>query len=92
MRDEKGYLPIGSVVLLDKTPKKIIVIGIAQVFEQGDDVFEFDYVGVPFPEGFLGLERTVVFQKSDITDVVFRGYENKEYQVLMERIETLKNQ
>lgn len=74
--DNRG-LPIGSVVLLRRTTRKLMIIGGA-MFRDGDPSQRYDYVGVPYPEGFVGPRYTVLFRAEDINDVMFRGYDSEE--------------
>ena len=73
----KNLLPIGSVVTLKGSPKKVMVIGIKQIFPSEPQTI-YDYIGVLYPEGFLGKEANVLFNHAEITEVVFTGYENPE--------------
>ena len=70
-------LPIGSVVFLKGGTKKLMIIGIKQI-KTDDENKEFDYIGVMYPEGFLGNETNFLFNHDDINDVVFTGYNNPE--------------
>ena len=72
----KDLLPIGSVVRLKLEEKKIMIIGILQRLSNSDEVY--DYVGIPYPEGFLGEDFQFVFNHSDIEEVFFSGYESEE--------------
>ena len=74
----KDLLPIGSIVLLKDTPKKIMVNGVKQRAAEGEDEQVYDYCGVPYPEGNIGAEYTIMFNQDDIEDVIFRGFENIE--------------
>lgn len=73
-------LPIGSVVLLRGGAKKLMIVGIKQIKTDAEDVDkkEYDYIGVMYPEGFLGNETNFLFNHEDINDVVFTGYNNPE--------------
>ena len=46
----KNLLPIGSVVLLKDATKKLVIIGILQVNPSENKIY--DYLGVPYPEGY----------------------------------------
>lgn len=83
----KEYLPIGSVVLLNNTKKKIVIMGIMQI-PDNDKEHVYDYIGVPYPEGYFG-KGNIVFNNEDISDVIFRGYENKEREAFLKIIEGL---
>ena len=77
------YLPIGSVVALDDGIKKIMIIGIMQEIRQEDEVTEkFDYIGVAYPEGFINTGSMLLFNHDQIMDVVYRGYENIELNLI----------
>ena len=71
------FLPVGSVVLLKGGIKKLVVIGIKQI-KADEENKEFDYIGVLYPEGFLGNDTNFLFNHEDINDVVFTGYTNPE--------------
>ena len=72
----KELLPIGSIVLLKNASKKIMIFGIKQT--NNDDGKEYDYVGVVYPEGNLGLGFQYVFDHENIEKVISRGYEDEE--------------
>ena len=38
----------------------------------------YDYISVPYPEGYISQEYTYAFNHSDIIDIIFRGYEDEE--------------
>ena len=38
----------------------------------------FDYIGVLYPEGFLGDEGNILFNHADINDIIYNGYNNPE--------------
>ena len=83
--NNKDYLPIGSVVLLKEGEKRLMIFGILQANE--DDLSEeYDYIGVPYPEGNLGEEHQYLFFHEDIEKVFFRGYEDEERVALFERL------
>ena len=76
-------LPIGSVVLLKDGVKKLMITGIKPVKEDEPDKV-YDYIGVIYPEGFIGNEYNFLFNHDSINDVVFRGYENPERREFIE--------
>lgn len=81
----KELLPIGSVVRLKKAEKKLVVMGILQF--QPEKEMVYDYVGVTYPEGFMGVNSCFLFQHADIEGIVFRGFEDKERQLSLEFVE-----
>jgi hypothetical protein len=78
----ENLLPIGSVVLLKGGEKKLMIYGIKQ-YDTSDNNKEYDYIGVPYPEGHIGGEYQFLFNDTDISQVVFRGYENDERKVFI---------
>lgn len=72
----KDLLPVGSVVTIQGTSKKMMIIGILQM--QQDTGKLYDYLAVPYPEGFVSATRNLLFNHESINDVVFTGYTNPE--------------
>ena len=82
----RDLLPIGSVVLLAGGEKRLMIHGVKQVGSEDNSKLEYDYVSVPYPEGNIGNEYTYLFNHSDISEVVFRGYEDEERTDFIERL------
>lgn len=61
--------------------KQRLVEGIDSEGKQISDVM-FDYIGVPYPEGYMNQEYTYVFNHSDIDAVIFTGYTDDEEDAL----------
>lgn len=81
-----GVLPIGSVVLLKNSTKKLMITGFAQV--SADDPNKiYDYVGCVFPEGFLGPDQTFLFDSHQIETIFFIGYQDQEQMAFKIRID-----
>lgn len=83
-------LPIGSVVLLKEATKKLMIIGILQVDQDNDKLY--DYLAVPFPEGYINEENNFLFDHDDIQEVFFTGFINQETQNLMNLLTALVEQ
>lgn len=79
MDNTKDLLPIGTVVLLNDGTKKLMIFGIKQTIDE-EMSQEFDYIGVPYPEGNMGQDYQYVFNHEDVKQVFFRGYEDIERQ------------
>jgi len=69
-------LPAGSVVLIGDNTKRLMIIGFLQQEAETENVW--DYVGIPYPEGYMGSERTYLFNHSQITRVFSIGYQDDE--------------
>lgn len=72
----KDLLPIGSIVLLKDATKKLMIIGVLQV--KPDENKVYDYLGIPYPEGYIGENNNFLFSHEDINDIIFTGYSNPE--------------
>lgn len=73
-------LPAGTVIKLREAEKKVIIIGILQQAQIGDKTENYDYIGVPYPEGFLGINSTLLFQETDIENIYSLGFSDIERQ------------
>lgn len=71
------YLPIGTVVLLKNANKKVMITGFASISKDtGNKIF--DYSGCMYPEGFMSYNEVLVFDHSQIGEIVNMGYVNDE--------------
>ncbi len=86
----KDLLPVGSVVLLKGGIKKLIIMGIKHADAEKPET-EYDYVGVMYPEGYLGNDTLFLFNHSDINDIIFTGYTNPERDEFLSEVEKLYN-
>ena len=75
-----GVLPIGSVVTLKGGEKKVMIIGICQFQAVAGEEKPriWDYVGCPFPEGYLGPDKTYLFNNEQIDKIYAVGYQDEE--------------
>jgi len=76
-------LPVGTVVKLKEVEKRVIIMGVLQQTREGDEIKVFDYIGVPYPEGYLNAQSTVLFQQTDIETVFCIGYSDIERQTFI---------
>lgn len=78
-------LPIGSVVILENASKRILILGYCQY--KGDDRTKiYDYVGCPYPEGFISSDKMVLFDHSQIRHIYALGYQNEEQFAFREKL------
>lgn len=73
----EGLLPVGSVVLLKNSTKRVMIIGVCQMGAT-DPSRVWDYVGVAFPEGYLGPDKTYLFDGTQIEKIYTIGYQDEE--------------
>ena len=77
MNKEK-YLPIGTVVILQKSERPLMIIGFNPITEKDDEKIEFDYTGCLFPEGVVSQDEAYLFNHDMIEDIIFVGCENED--------------
>lgn len=81
MNNLKELLPIGTIIALKGAKKRLMIFGIKQnLKDKSSKITEYDYIGVPYPEGNIGTEGQFVFNHEDIEAVFFRGFEDIERQ------------
>lgn len=69
----QGLLPIGSVVLLKDSVKRVMIIGVCQR-GANDPSKIWDYAGVVFPEGYLSSDKVFLFDTNQIGQIYQIGY------------------
>lgn len=73
-----GLLPVGTVVLLKNSIKKVMIIGVLQKqIKDGDEVI-WDYSACFYPEGYMGPDKTFLFNSDQIEKVFAVGYQDEE--------------
>ncbi|PEB82403.1 DUF4176 domain-containing protein [Bacillus nitratireducens] len=75
--------PIGTIVKLEEVEPIIMIIGRMVV---SADKRDFDYVGVPYPVGYLGDEKVLCFNHDKIVEEMHRGYMTESELVLREKL------
>lgn len=73
----KQLLPIGSVVLLKDSDKRVMVTGRYQ-HEAGDESAIWDYCGCLYPEGNMGPEYNYLFNNDQVERLYFVGFQDEE--------------
>lgn len=81
-------LPIGSVVKIKDVEQRVMIIGVLQRGRAIPDK-TFDYAAVPYPEGLHAMRLNIGFDHSNIEEVVFRGFEDKERKAFLGVLEAL---
>jgi hypothetical protein len=83
-----ALLPVGTIVGFKDSKKKFMVMGIMQKVPEGDTIKKYDYIGVPYPEGYVGKDSVILFQQGSIQDLVYYGYVDIERQSFMANVAT----
>ena len=88
---EDKLLPIGTVVMLKESTKRVMIIGILQLQkkENGDKIW--DYSGVYYPEGYMGPDKTFLFNHDQVEKVYALGYQDDEAFSFEEKINKVKD-
>jgi hypothetical protein len=71
-----ALLPIGSVVLLKESTKRVMIYGRLQRETEGDRVW--DYIACLFPEGNINPDHSFLFDNDQIESVFFVGCQDEE--------------
>jgi Uncharacterized protein conserved in bacteria len=79
------YLPLGSIVLLNKGTKKLMIIARGLVVDMNGEITFFDYGGVKYPEG-LQSEEIAYFNQDGIAEIVHKGYSDGSDEVIIDNI------
>ena len=83
-----GLLPIGSVVLVGDSKKKVMIVGCCQ--KGGAGVARlWDYTGVLFPEGYLDSNKMFLFNNEQITQIYALGYQDAEQIAFKEKTDAM---
>ncbi len=70
------FLPIGSVVLLKESRKRVMIVGVKQ--KQADTDKVWDYSACLFPEGIIDPNRLFLFDSKQIERLYFVGLQDGE--------------
>ena len=88
----EGFLPIGSVVLLKDSTKRVMITGVCQegTTEKGRKLY--DYVGCVYPEGYQGADQNFLFNTDQIDTLYAMGYQDSEFFAFKERADEIMKQ
>lgn len=88
----EGLLPIGTVVLLKDSEKKIMITGVLQKQLDRNPEKIWDYTAVLYPEGTMGPDKSLLFDSSQIEKIYAIGYQDEEQFAFKVRIDELRRQ
>lgn len=81
----KVLLPLGTVVALSGVEHRVMIVGYAR-YKDGDKSHIYDYVGCYHPEGFVGSDKTMIFDHSMIESLFYIGYNNDDANQFMKKV------
>ncbi len=84
-----GLLPIGTVVLLKDSIKRVMIIGVCQGTDAPEGRKIYDYVGCVYPEGYLSATQNFLFNQEQIEKLFFIGFQDAEGLSFTDRANTL---
>lgn len=88
----EGLLPIGTVVLLKNSTKRVMIIGLLQKqLKEGNEVI-WDYSGCFYPEGYMGPDKTFLFNGTQIEKVFAVGYQDEEQFAFKVKIDEVRRE
>lgn len=76
MKNNNNLLPIGSVVLLKESNKRIMIVGRLQ--RQVESGKLWDYSACYYPEGIINPKELFLFNHEQIAGVYFIGFQDPE--------------
>lgn len=72
----KRFLPIGSVVMLNNASRPVMITGYVPIDKSTNTMY--DYSACVYPEGIVDNSYTAVFNDSQISEILFKGYKTVE--------------
>ena len=88
----EGLLPIGTVVLLKNSTKRVMIIGVLQKQIKNDADVIWDYSACFYPEGYMGPDKTFLFNANQIEKVFSIGYQDEEQFAFKTKIDQVRSE
>lgn len=86
--NERKHLPLGTVVKIVGSSENYMIVSQFPAVAINQKNGYFDFGGVPLPIG-LSSKNVVFFNLDDISEILFVGYIDKEFQGFMARYDEL---
>lgn len=86
----EGLLPIGTVVLLKNSQKRVMIIGVLQKQLKDGEPVIWDYSACFYPEGYMGPDKTFLFNSDQIEKVFAVGYQDQEQFAFKDKIDQVR--
>ena len=84
----KKFLPIGSVVLLKESKKRIMIVGVKQKQVESNKVW--DHCACLYPEGILNPDKLFLFDAEQIERLYFIGFQDGEGLSFLNKINSIE--
>lgn len=95
MENNKRFLPIGSVVMLNGGKKEVMITSYC-IFPTGTEIKDgkrvqtekkmYEYGGCIYPEGILDSNVSCAFNHNQIAEILYVGYETDKQQELSQML------
>lgn len=77
-------LPIGTVVTLDDSDARLMIMGY-QRYDAGNAKI-YDYCACTYPEGYISDDNTLLFDHEQIHRVIYVGLQNAEQSAFSDKL------
>ena len=88
MEENKRFLPIGTVVMLNGGSKRLMVAGYLARTEERT----FDYFGLLYPEGMIDPDKPLLFDHSQISQIYNKAFVDEECISFMNKVSSIDAQ
>lgn len=82
---QQAFLPIGTIVILKGSEKKMMIVSRLVITSIEEEVVYFEYGACAYPEGMVG-DTVRYFNSDEIVHVVHHGFADGEDVALQERL------
>lgn len=78
------YLPIGTVVMLRKATKRVMITGFCYMNQSDNKMY--DYQGCIYPEGIIRIDKNLLFNHEQIDKIYHLGLIDEEENLFKEKL------
>lgn len=81
-----NWLPLGTIVSLEGSDQKAMIIGRIQQDINNPDV-KFEYTAVLYPQGLVNPKENYMFNLSQVKRIYFLGFSNEENEIFEKQMD-----
>ena len=85
----EALLPIGSIVLLKESSKRLMIYGRLQRELDGERIW--DYIACLYPEGNINPDHSFLFDHDQIDNIFFLGFQDEEEIKFQQYMQSMEN-
>ena len=86
----KKYFPIGTVLSLKNSTKRVMIIGFCAIADENNKKI-YDYSGCLYPEGLISSNQILLFDHNQIDKVYHAGLICKEEEEFKQKLDKITN-